>query len=554
MEPTKLVIVGGVAGGASAAARARRLDETAHIVLVERGMHPSFANCGIPYFIGGVIAERDDLLVTPVERLRGRYGLDVRIQSEAIGVDADAQVVTIRDLVSGEEYEESYDRLILSTGAAPIRPPIPGVDSERVQVVRDLADADRIRGMVEGGMKSAVVVGAGFVGIEMAENLAHRGLDVTIVELADQVLPPWDREMMMPIEAHLREKGVTLRLSESAGAFETTETGSVVVATSGGDRLETDLVVLSVGVRPENKLAIDAGLDLGERGGIQVDDHMRTSHPNIYAVGDVVEVTDYVTGTPSQVPLAGPANRQGRIAADHIFGRPSRFRGTQGTAIVGVFDMAAAMTGASEKGLQRLGLDYEKVYLHPGHHASYYSGAETIHMKLLFAPEDGRILGAQAVGRAGVDKRIDVIAMAIQAGLTVFDLEEAELCYTPQFGSAKDAINMAGFVAANQIRGDHPIVHADRVREMMARGATLLDVRSPAEFDRGHIAGAINCSIDQLRACAVEPDKRAPVIVYCAVGQRGYLATRLLRQLGFEAYNLSGGFSSWSMQPTADVT
>ncbi|MCA9196475.1 MAG: FAD-dependent oxidoreductase, partial [Planctomycetales bacterium] len=471
----KIVIVGGVAGGASAAARARRLSETAEIVVFEKGQDPSFANCGMPYYIGGEIENRDKLLVAPLTLLRERHRLDVRIRSQVEAIDRQNKTVTVRSLDDNRTYQESYDQLILATGAAPLKPPIPGIDSAGIYTLRDLQDADQLHAVATGGAKSAVIVGAGFIGIEMAENLARRGLAVTIVELADQVLPPWDKEMVTPIESHLEASGVALRLGDSATAFATKD-GQVVVTLKSGDQMETDFVVLSVGVRPENQLAKDAGLDLGDRGGVKVNRYMQTSDPDIYAVGDVVEVTDVVSNSATQIPLAGPANRQGRIAADHIFCRETYYRGTQGTAVVGVFDMAAAMTGLSEKVLKRLEMDYQKIYIHPAHHAGYYPGAQPMSLKLLFEPATGRILGAQAVGRQGVDKRIDVIAMAIQADMNVLDLEESELCYAPQFGSAKDPVNMAGFVASGVVRGDHPVVHCDQVLSAVQAGAALIDV------------------------------------------------------------------------------
>ena len=432
----RLVIVGGVAGGASAAARARRLDESSEVILFERGGEPSFANCGMPYYIGGEIADRGKLLVTPVERLRQRYRLDVRIRTTIESIDRTRRVVVARELDTGRTYEESYDKLILSPGAAPLRPPLPGLDTPGIFTLRDLRDSDRIKQAVDAGAKSALIVGAGFIGLEMAENLVRRGVAVTVIELADQIVPPWDQEMTKEAAAHVREQGVTLQLGDAVSAFAPQPGGGVVASTKLGATLSADLVVLSVGVRPENQLAVAAGLDVGPRGGIRVNQHMQTSDPDIYAVGDAVEVQDFVLQTPTQVPLAGPANRQGRIAADHAFGRTSSYRGTQGTAILRLFDMTLAMTGASEKSLVRAGQPYRKAYIHPSHHAGYYPGAQGMTLKILFHPETGRVLGAQGAGRAGVDKRIDVLAVAVQAGLTVYQLEEMELAYSPQFGSA----------------------------------------------------------------------------------------------------------------------
>ncbi|MBL9125097.1 MAG: FAD-dependent oxidoreductase, partial [Planctomycetaceae bacterium] len=443
--------------------------------------------------------------------------------------------------------EESYDKLILSPGAAPIRPNLPGIELPQIQVLRNLVDTDRIHQLLDRGVQSAVVIGAGFIGLEMAENLASRGVATTVVELQEQVLPPFDREMTAPLVTALKKHNVRLILGQSAEAFEATGQG-VDVLLKSGQRLPAQLVVLSVGVRPENQLAVEAGLEIGPRGGIRVDAGMRTSDPDIYAVGDAVETRDFVTGTPAQVPLAGPANRQGRIAADRIFGRESKYRGTQGTAIVGLFSTAAAMTGATEKTLLRLQRPFRKIYVHPLNHAGYYPHAEQMTLKLLFEPESGRVLGAQAVGGAGVDKRMDVLAMVIQAGLTVYDLEEVELTYAPQFGSAKDAVNMAGFVAAGLLRGDHPQVAVDEVWDTASRSAAapyLLDVRTPDEFAAGQIAGATNIPIDELRDRLGELPRERRILAYCQVGQRGYLATRLLTQEGFDVVNLSGGYRSY---------
>lgn len=539
----KIAIVGGVAGGASAAARARRLSEAAEIIVFERGPDPSFANCGLPYYIGGTIADRDKLLVAPKQMLIDRHRLDVRTRHSVEAIDRGRKRLTIKNLNDGTTYEESYDKLILSPGASPLRPPIPGGDLPGVYTLRDLRDADRLH-EVTLNARRAVIVGGGFIGLEMAENLVHRGVKTTVVELADQVLPPWDREMTTPIARHLMANGVELLLGDSAVEFASAGAGLAVKLKSGRE-LAADFVVLGVGVRPENALAIAAGLEVGPRGGIRVNQHMQTSDPDVYAVGDAVEVRDFMTGDPIQIPLAGPANRQGRIAADHIFGRDSAYRGTQGTAVVGVFGMTAAMTGLSEKVLQRTGQKYEKIYLHPTDHAGYYPGAKRISLKLLFDPVDGKILGGQAVGCAGVDKRIDVLAMAIQAGMTVFDLEEAELAYAPQFGSAKDPINMAGFIAAGVVRGDAPIVHVAQLPAVENAGAVVLDVRTVAEFEHGHLPGAVSIPIDVLRSRLGELDRTKPVIAYCQVGQRGYLASRILKQAGYDAANLSGGYTTY---------
>lgn len=541
----KLLIVGGVAGGASAAARARRLSEDAEIILFERGPDVSFANCGLPYYVGQVIAERSKLLVTTPDRLRQRFRLDVRTESTVLSIDRAAKSLRVRDHKNNREYDETYDRLILAPGAAPIRPPLAGLDLPGIFSLRNLQDADAIKQAVDQGARRAVVIGAGFIGLELVENFVHRGIQTTVVELQDQVMPPLDREMTTPIVETLHKHGVSVLLGQSAEAFEKTDDGLAVILKSG-ERLAADVVVLGVGVRPENKLAVEAGLETGPRGGIRVNEYLQTTDPDIYAVGDAIEVRDTVSGQPTQVPLAGPANRQGRIAADNVFGGRSRYRGTQGTSIVGVFGTTAAMTGASEKTLQRQQASYRKIYIHPAHHAGYYPGAEGMALKLIFEPETGRILGAQAVGGAGVDKRIDVLAVAIQAGMTVYDLEEMELCYAPQYGSAKDPVNMAGFVAAGVLRGTHPQVDMASIEGVSNNAKPfILDVRTPDEFRNGHIPGAVNIPIDELRDRLTELPTDRAIVAYCQVGMRGYLATRILMQKGFQVANLSGGYKTF---------
>lgn len=542
----KIVIVGAVAGGASAAARARRLSEDAEIVLFERGHDPSFANCGLPYYIGGEITNRQNLLVAPKELLQQRFRLDVRTRTEVVSIDRENKTVTARDLETGLTSTESYDKLILSPGAKPFVPPVPGADLPGVYTLRDLQDADRLLDVVTKGAKHAVIVGAGFIGLEMAENLINRSVATTMLELGDQIMPPLDKEMTQPILKKLKEKGVKIRLCDTKEMIEKTDRGLKVTLASGEHEF-ADFVLLSVGVRPENLLAIDAGLEVGPRGGIKINKHMQTSDPDIYAVGDAVETYDFITNNPTQVPLAGPANRQGRLAAEHIFGRAGEYRGTQGTAIVGLFGMLAAMTGLSEKAARRFEVAYEKIYIHPAHHAGYFPGAQGMTLKLLFSPEDGKILGAQGVGGDGVDKRIDIIAMAIQAGLTVYDLEEVELSYAPQFGSAKDPVNMLGFVASGVLRNDQPIVHVDQLDKEPSKNALLLDVRTPAEFESGHIEGAINIPVDDLRSRIGEIPVDQTVVAYCKVGMRGYLATRILLQHNRKAYNLSGGYTTWQL-------
>lgn len=543
----KIVIVGGVAGGASAAARARRLSEDAEIILVERGPDVSFANCGMPYHVGETIPNRDKLLVMTPELLSTRLNLDVRVRSSVESIDRSAKSVTIREVDTGREYTENYDKLILAPGASPLRPPIPGIELPGIFTLRNLLDMDRIKAAIDGGAKRAVVVGAGFIGLELVENLVQRDVATTLIELQDQVMPPLDREMTTPILKTLTDHGVDVRLSDAVTGFEAVE-GHLVVSLKSGDSVTADMVALGIGVRPENKLAADAELEVGDRGGIRVDEHLQTSDPDIYAVGDAIEVTDYVSDGPTQIPLAGPANRQGRIAADHIFGRSSTYRGTQGTAIIGLFGHVAAMTGLSEKTLQRTGRDYRSVTVHPANHAGYYPGAETMALKILFDPNDGRLLGAEAVGGDGVDKRIDVLAVAIQAGLTVYDMEEMELAYAPQFGSAKDPVNMAGFVAAGLLRGDHPQIDVPSLEDWQSDADPLIvDVRTPSEFSDGALPNAINLPVDELRDRLDELPTDRPLVVYCKVGMRGYLATRILMQRGFDVINLSGGYTSYRM-------
>jgi NADPH-dependent 2,4-dienoyl-CoA reductase/sulfur reductase-like enzyme/rhodanese-related sulfurtransferase len=539
----KLVIVGGVAGGASAAARARRLSEDAHIVLFERGPDISFANCGLPYHIGGEIANREKLLIVTPERMRARFNLDVRTGSSVESIDRAAKCVHVRELATGREYDESYDRLILSPGAAPVRLPLPGMDLPGVFTLRNLDDMDRIIAAVKHGVRDAIVIGAGFIGLELAENLVRRGIGTTVVERQGQILPPFDKEMTTPIREHLTSKGVRLLLGQTPESFAQDRDG-IMVQLSSNEPIHAQLVVVGVGVRPESKLAADAGLATGPAGGIRVNAHMQTSDADIFAVGDVVETTDFVTRGPVQVPLAGPANRQGRIAADNVFARGSHYRGTQGTAIVRVFDRTAAITGASEKSLQRAGQPYRKVYIHPANHVGYFPGAEGMSLKVIFELGTGKLLGAQAVGGAGVDKRIDVLAIAIQGGLTVFDLEEAELAYAPQFGAAKDPVNMAGFVAAGLIRDDHPQID---VEYALSQEPYLLDVRTTEEFSAGTIPGAVNIPVDELRSRIAEVPAEQQIAVFCQVGQRGYLATRILRQRDFNAVNIGGGYRTYRL-------
>jgi NADPH-dependent 2,4-dienoyl-CoA reductase/sulfur reductase-like enzyme/rhodanese-related sulfurtransferase len=555
---SKVIIVGGVAGGASCAARLRRLDERAEIVMVERGPYVSFANCGLPYHVGGVIEHQSDLLVASPELFRGMFAVDCRTGCEAIGVSAAEKTVELRDAATGEVTTESYDKLVLSPGAPSIRPPLPGIDLPGIFSVRTVPDAHEIREWIERGSSfltgmgkysgfqmvrppmRAVVIGGGFIGLETAENLVRRGFEVTVVEMADQVLAPLDPEYARVVEDYLVRHGVNVALDDGVAGFERSANEALTVTTKSGKRHPADLVILALGVRPDTTLARMAGIEIGELGGIRVDEQMRTSDPDIFAVGDAVEVRDFVTGEWSLIALAGPANRQARIAADVICGRDSHYRGTQGTAVVELFGAAAAWTGANEKTLERLGDDdFEKVYLYPNSHAGYYPGAKAIAMKLLFRKSDGRVVGAQAVGEDGVDKRISELALAIQMGATVYDLEECELCYSPPFGSAKDPVNFAGMVASGVLRGDMPVSHWDS-----AQDGFLLDVREQAELAVEHAPDAVNIPIGQLRARLDELPQDREIRVICRSGQRAYYATRILLQEGFDASVISGGMLS----------
>lgn len=535
----KIVVVGGVAAGASAAARARRLDETAEIIIFERGQHISFANCGLPYHIGGSIKEREQLLLQTPQSLQAMLNIDVRVGSEVVSIDRNAKTVAVKDVESGHTYSESYDRLVLCPGAMPLRPPLPGIDHPKVFVLRNVADMDRIKADVDAGARSAVVIGGGYIGVEMAENLRERGMDVDLVEMVDQIMPPLDREMARELEDHMRWHGVRLHLGVAAAAF-TRDGERVRVELVNGRMLSADLVILSAGVKPDVGLAKDAGLEIGQRGGIKVDVHMRTSDPDIYAAGDAVEVIDAVTGEATLLPLAGPANRQGRLVADNICGLDTEYAGTQGTAIVKVFEMTGGGTGASEKTLKRVGKDYRKLYIHPSGHAGYYPGTNPMNLKLLFAPDDGRILGAQVVGYDGIDKRLDVLATALRAGMTVHDLQHLELAYAPPFGSAKDPVNMAGFVGTNILKGDVDPWYAEDYPGKTGAGM-ILDVTSPQEHDVWHIPGSVNIPLGKLRKSLDQIPRDKPVYAYCKVGFRSYLAYRLLKQNGFDAYTLSGG-------------
>lgn len=557
MNPKRLIIVGGVAGGASAAARARRLNENCEIILFERGPHVSFANCGLPYFVGGEIAEQDSLLLQTPASLKARFNLDVRINTEVIRVDRAARRIRVRDLETGREYEESYDDLILSTGASPLRPPIPGIDRSNHFVVRNIPDVERIMAWSKDCQSCrAVVVGGGYIGLEMAEQLRHRGFGVTVVEAMPQVMAPFDPEMAAWLHAELKRNGVALYLNDPVVSFDSPSEheparASIVVLKSG-QRLPADSVVLGLGVKPEAGLARDAGLEVGKLGGIRVNAQLQTSDPHIWAVGDAVEVRDGVTGQWALIPLAGPANRQGRIAADNIFGRQSRYEQTWGTAILRLFKLTAGCTGANEKSLRRAGIPFQAIHLHPGSHAGYYPGAEPIALKVLFAPDSGKLLGAQAIGHDGVDKRIDVLATALKAGMTVHDLAQLELAYSPPYGSAKDPVDLAGMVAENVLAGDVAITQWDEVAFLDSNRTLLLDVRRPEERRQGFIPGSTHIPLDELRQRLNELPRDREIIAYCQTGQRSYNAARILSQHGFRARNLTGAYRTWRMsQPTA---
>ena len=548
----RVLIVGGVAGGASCAARLRRLDESVEIIMFDRGPYVSFANCGLPYYVGNVISDERKLLVASREMFRERFNIEVHTEAEITAIDRSARTITVRDARTGNVRTERYDALVLSPGAAPIRPPLPGVDLPGVFAVRSIPDSRRIRSWImDRSAKTAVVVGGGFIGLEMVENLIHRELSVTILEKLAQVMPPLDPEMAVPLMEHLAAKGVQLHVGDGLTRIDQRGDGGLIVVAESGARLPADLVILAIGVRPEIGLGKNSGLKIGPRGGIVVDQEMRTSDPNIWAVGDVIEVQDVLTGQETVLPLAGPANREGRVAAESIAGRATAFRGVQATAVVGVLGLTVASTGASEKGLNRAGVtNFQKVYLHAGHHAGYYPGAKPIHLKLLFSVPDGRILGGQAVGLEGVEKRIDVIATAIQFNGTVHDLAEAELCYAPQFGAAKDPVNLAGMVARNVLNGDMPLADWPDLDNTQA---LLLDVREPEEFAHGHIPDAINLPLSQMRERYVELPNDRDIWTCCGVGQRSYYVTRFLTLHGYRTRNLSGGYTTYKMLKAAGL-
>ncbi|ELP9497756.1 FAD-dependent oxidoreductase [Vibrio alginolyticus] len=558
---SKIVIIGGVAGGASAAARARRLSEDAEIIMFERGPFVSFANCGLPYHIGGDIQERSKLLLQTPESFLARFNVDVRVMNEVVSINRQDKTVTVNNLLDGSEYQESYDFLLLSPGAGPVVPPIPGIDNPLTHSLRNIPDMDRIIKTIETNkVEHATVLGGGFIGLEMMEAFHQLGIKTTLVEMADQVMTPVDREMAGFAHAEIREKGIDLKLgvalesvkfvpNEHVASFDSGESekhqhleGELELTLNNGERLTTDILIMAIGVRPETKLAKEAGIEIGALGGIYTNEYMQTSDPSIYAVGDAVEEKDFVTGEQTLVPLAGPANRQGRMAADNMLGRQETYQGTQGTAICKIFDLAVASTGKNEKQLKRENIAYEKVYVHTASHASYYPGAETVSFKMLFDPVTGKILGAQAVGKDGVDKRIDIMAVAQRAGMTVEQLQHLELTYAPPYGSAKDVINQAAFVANNIIKGDATAIHYDEM-DSLTEDQLLLDVRNPGELESvGYLEGAINIPVDQLRRRMHELPKDKEIVIYCQVGLRGNVAYRQLVNNGYKARNLIGGY------------
>lgn len=539
----KVVIVGGVAGGASAAARLRRLDENAEIVMFEKGEFISFANCGLPYYVSGEIKEQSALTLQTPKSFNARFNVDVRILSEVIAINPDEKKVTVKKVVDGTTYEESYDELVLSMGADPIKPNIKGIESNKVFTIRNIPDTLRLKEYVDYKKpERAVVVGGGFIGLEIAENIKAVGVDVTIVEMSNQVIAPIDYDMAAEVHCHLRSKGVKLMLNSALEEIE--EKGNALEVTISGKKVETDMVVMAIGVKPESKMAVEAGIEVNSRGAIKVDSHMRTNIKNIYAIGDVIEITNFITKEKSYVPLAGPANKQGRIVADNICGLGTVYTGTQGSSVMKVFDITVASTGLNEKEAKRQGLDYGKVYTYSANHATYYPGATMMAIKTIYEKKTGKILGAQIIGRDGVDKRCDVYAVAIRANMTAYDLTNLELCYAPPYGSAKDPVNMAGYVIENTLTGKVEHICWDDLEAAKAdENGMLLDVRTEAEVANGGIIdGFINIPVDSLRARISELDKSKTIYITCQIGLRGYIAARILSQLGYKCKNFGGGY------------
>lgn len=541
----KVLIVGGVAGGAGTAARLRRLDENAHIIMFERGEYISYANCGLPYYIGDVIKDKDRLQLQTPESFNARFNVDVRVNNEVISIDRQAKKVKVKNLTNNNIYEETYDKLILSPGAKPIVLNNDWLKIEGVFSLRNIPDTYRIKEYSEKNIKSVVVVGGGYIGLEMAENLHSKGLDVTIIELSNHVISPIDFDVACEVHKHIEDKGVSLLLN--TGVKDIKKTDSKIKVLLNNSEIETDMVVLSIGVIPDTILAKEAGLELGYKDAIVVDKTMKTSDEYIYAVGDAVEVTDFVNNAKTFIPLASPANKMGRIAADNIAGKNCEYEGTQGTAIVKVFDMTVATTGNNETTLKQAGIEYFKSYTFSGSHAGYYPGATNMAIKLLFEKNTGRVLGVQITGFDGVDKRCDVIATAIRANMTVEDLTKLELSYAPPYSSAKDPVNMAGYVAENILKGNHKVFYWDEINNINKEKSILLDVRTKMENENGNIDNSVNISLDELRGRLNELDKTKKIYIYCQIGLRGYLAYKILAQNGFDAYNLSGGYRLYSI-------
>ena len=552
MTKKTILIVGGVAGGATAAAHARRMSEEAEIIIFERGPHVSFANCGLPYYVGGEIKEKEDLLVQTPENLRHRFNLDVRVMSEVTIIDPLNKRIEVSSTTSNEKYWKSYDELILSTGAKPLKPPIPGIDRPGHFTVRGIPDVESINEWItRQKARRAVVIGGGFIGLEMTEQLQKSGLQVSVVEAIAQVMSPLEPEMTGWLHQELQNNGIDLHLGDPVDQFiapkKDDPTAASIVELKSGAQLSADVVILGLGVQPETTLAKKAGLKIGEKGGIQVNEFLGTSDPHIWAIGDAVEVQDFVTQEPVLIPLAGPANRQGRIVAENIFGNHIKYPGTCGTSILRLFECCVASTGANEKTLKRLNLQYDVVYLHPPSHATYYPGAHKLSMKILFHPENGKLLGAQIVGQDGVDKRIDVLATALKAGMTVHDLEDLELAYAPPFGSAKDPVNLAGMVAQHVVHHDIQNTQWNEIENLDSSQSILLDVRDADEHDLGFIPNSQHIPLPELRKRIDELPKDKEIIVYCQTGQRSYFASRFLIQKGFKAKNLSGAYRTWKI-------
>ncbi|WP_302199509.1 FAD-dependent oxidoreductase [uncultured Gemmiger sp.] len=539
----KVVIVGGVAGGATAAARLRRLDETAEIVVFERSGFVSYANCGLPYYIGGVIEDQEELTLQTPESFYERFRVQMKVHHEVTAIDRSAKTVTVRNLATGEVFQESYDKLLLAPGARPTQPALPGVGLDRLFTLRTVEDTLRIRRFVDTQHpKSVVLAGGGFIGLELTENLRERGLDVTIVQRPKQLMTPFDADMAALIHREVRAHGVRLALGHTVEGFAESE-GGVQVLLKDEQPLQADMVILAIGVTPDSRLAAEAGLELGLKGSILVNDRMQTSDPDIYAVGDAVQVNHFVTGQPALIALAGPANKQGRIAADNMAGGDSRYKGSQGSSVLKIFDLTAAATGLNEAAARRAGLDVEAVVLSPMNHAGYYPGGRVMTMKVLFERRTGKLLGAQIVGSDGVDKRIDVLATAIRAGMTAADLTELDLAYAPPYSSAKDPVNMAGYMMENLLTGKVKQFRLDELATLPRDGSvTLLDTRTTGEYSRGHADGFINLPLDELRDRLSELDPAKPVYVMCQSGLRSYLACRILTQHGFTCYNFAGGY------------